>query len=451
VSACQACDAGGFAECKGCNASCSTACTAELQSTGRDPYRIQPPDVLSICVPMLEPTCAAVREKLSAKGIALNLELPCGNVECEQTVAPDGRISINGIGDINVSGMTIEEARLAITKKIFDACPQASRAAFAVIVDVAAANSKKYYVITRGAGPGDNVIESPITASQPVAITLPAIALPTTPYCPTRPTAAPVSTTPIAAVTPYVPCAPSATQVAAFPEPIPSPFARQACPSVLSSPLIATQAFISEAPLPAAPVPAAKAPQCAAESCACSAPSCEACCSEAAACPKVAQVLFSVEVIEDHTGSLREFKALESAMPILTAQSEVILPTIRILEKQALVRRISSPKLVTIVDQPAQIQIGSEVPGEASEKPSFQGLSMRTAAREMGGGLNVDFEFRDTSGGETLEVQTSLLVAHGQTIVMKAAGCCCDTESNGASKSGARPAVYVVLTPELVK
>jgi hypothetical protein len=161
--------------------------------------------------------------------------------------------------------------------------------------------------------------------------------------------------------------------------------------------------------------------------------------------------LFSVEVIEDHTGSLREFKALESAMPILTAQSEVILPTIRILEKQALVRRISSPKLVTIVDQPAQIQIGSEVPGEASETPSFQGLSMKTAAREMGGGLNVDFQFRDTSGDEKLEVQASLLVAHGQTIVMKAAGCCCDTDANDAAKAGARPAVYVVLTPELVK
>jgi hypothetical protein len=138
-------------------------------------------------------------------------------------------------------------------------------------------------------------------------------------------------------------------------------------------------------------------------------------------------------------------------MPILTAESDVILPAIRILQKQELVRRISSPKLVTIVDRPAQIQIGSEVPIEGSAKRSFQGLTLKTAAREMGGGLNVDFEFRNSHGGETHEVQTSLLVAHGQTIVMKASRCRCETETNSDQKSGARPAVYVVLTPELVK
>jgi protein involved in polysaccharide export with SLBB domain len=514
---CLSGEADACAECSGCKAGCSTACAADLQRTGLDPYRIEPPDVLSIYVPMLEPKSAEIRKKLAAKGISLDGELPFGNAEFQQLVAPDGHVYINEIGNVYVAGMTVEEARLAITKKIYEACPEASRAAFAVVVDVSAANSKKYYVITEAADSGNNVTESPITGNEtvltaiariggisqvssmniwiarpatngnggeqilpvnwneisrggntatnyqllpgdrlyiesarepqaqqppkPVAMTLSAIALPPTPYCAAQSTAAAQLSPPIAPVGPYSSSVPSTTYYSAFPEPVPLPFARQATPSILSPPLIATQSFISDVPepvLPAPPAPVALAPQCTAAEGACCSASCgtsTGSCASCSECPesstKVAQVLFNVQVIEDPTGSLQEFKALQSDMRILTAESEVILPMIRLLEKRDLLRRCSSPKVAAVVDRPVQLEIGNQE----------RNLMLKTTARELGGGLNVDFQFKDTRGNDTLEVETSLLIAHGQTIVMKA--------KEPDSRPG--PAVYVVLTPELVK
>jgi hypothetical protein len=493
----------------------------ELQRTGLDPYRIAPPDVLSIFVPMLEPKSAEVRAKLAAKGIALDVELPFGNAEFEQLVAPDGRVHLKQIGDVYVCGMTIEEAELAITKKILEICPQASRAAFGVIVTVASVNSKVAHVILEGDDGRGNVCEVPVfngmtvtcairrsswphpvdfaaakiwidrpsqgggtivwpiawdaskgaptdatnhailpgdrlhvelagepkpQPPQPVATTLPAIAPPPTPYCAPQPTFAPQLSSPAAPITPYTSSVPSATYYSAFPEPVPSPFARQASSSILSPPLIATQAFISDVPPPTPPAPVTLASPCAAADGACCSASGgtrTAPCASCSECPesstKVTQVLFNVEVIEDHAGSLQEFKALQSDMRILTAESEVILPLIRLLEKRDLLRRRSSPKIATVVDRPAQLEIGNHE----------RNLMVKTTARELGGGLNVDFQFKDTSGNEALELKTSLLVAHGQTIVMKAGRDCRSGESGKQKASGA--AVYVVLTPELVK
>jgi protein involved in polysaccharide export with SLBB domain len=517
------------ADCSSCNGKCATTCAAELQRTGLDPYRIEPPDVLSVFIPMLEPKCADVRAKLTAKGISFDTPLPFSNLECERIVGPDGRIAIQGIGEVHVSGKTVEEARLAITKTILEACPQAKQAAFAVIVDVSAVNSKKCYVITKGAGLCDNVMEFPINGNEtvldaisriggisqvssvnisiarlapngvgceqilpvnwdeitrggntatnyhllpgdrlyvkmakepapprPAAVALPPIAVPPTPFYAPKPAESIALTLspPISPITPYAPCEPCPTYYTATLEAAGSPFARQASPPGLPTPLIAPQTFITTAPPQAPAAPIAQAPQCATTASECSAASCATCptcgASQADSCSKATQVLFAVDIIEDHTGSMEEFKSLQCDMPILTAQSEVILPTIRILEKQELVRRLSSPKIAAVVDRPAQIQLGSEVPDTNSATPSFHGLMLKTTARELGGGLNIDFQFKDTSGSRALEVETSLLVAHGQSIVMKTSGRQRGPGKNGDQKAGG-PAVYVVLTPELVR
>jgi hypothetical protein len=78
-------------------------------------------------------------------------------------------------------------------------------------------------------------------------------------------------------------------------------------------------------------------------------------------------------------------------------------------------------------------------------------VTLKAAARELGGGLAVDFQFKRTSGSDGSEIQTSVAIAHGQSIVMKASRCRCEIETKSDQKSGARPAVYVVLTPELVR
>jgi len=75
----------------------------------------------------------------------------------------DGRVNLGTYGSVYVAGMTIDEAREAIEERLsnFLEDPQ-------VVVDIFAYNSKTYYVITQGAGNGDNVAEFPITGNETV-------------------------------------------------------------------------------------------------------------------------------------------------------------------------------------------------------------------------------------------------------------------------------------------
>jgi polysaccharide biosynthesis/export protein len=81
----------------------------------------------------------------------------------EHLVGPDGRVNLSTYGQVYVAGMTLEQARAAIEKQLsnFLEDPQ-------VAVDVFAYNSKTYYVITQGAGNGDDVAEFPITGNETV-------------------------------------------------------------------------------------------------------------------------------------------------------------------------------------------------------------------------------------------------------------------------------------------
>ena len=81
----------------------------------------------------------------------------------EHLVGPDGRINLSTYGSVYIAGLTLDQARLTIEKHLstYLENPQ-------VAVDVFAYNSKTYYVITQGAGQGDDVSEFPITGNETV-------------------------------------------------------------------------------------------------------------------------------------------------------------------------------------------------------------------------------------------------------------------------------------------
>jgi len=81
----------------------------------------------------------------------------------EHLVSMDGRINLGTYGSVYVAGMTIDQAREAIETKLSDKLVDP-----AVVVDVFAYNSKRYYIITQGAGLGDNVTPLPITGNETV-------------------------------------------------------------------------------------------------------------------------------------------------------------------------------------------------------------------------------------------------------------------------------------------
>ena len=72
-------------------------------------------------------------------------------------------MNLGTYGSVYVTGMTLEDARAAIEQQLsnFLDDPQ-------VVVDIFAYNSKKYYVITQGAGFGDNVSTAPVTGNETV-------------------------------------------------------------------------------------------------------------------------------------------------------------------------------------------------------------------------------------------------------------------------------------------
>ena len=81
----------------------------------------------------------------------------------EHLVGPDGTINLGTYGSVYVTGLTLEQAKNAIEGhlgKFLDA-PLVS-------VDVFSYNSKVYYVITEGAGFGDNVVRFPVTGNETV-------------------------------------------------------------------------------------------------------------------------------------------------------------------------------------------------------------------------------------------------------------------------------------------
>jgi len=81
----------------------------------------------------------------------------------EHLVGPDGTINLGTYGSVYVTGMTLEQAKAAIEKHLDEYLD-----APLVSVDVFSYNSKVYYVITEGAGYGDNVVRLPVTGNETV-------------------------------------------------------------------------------------------------------------------------------------------------------------------------------------------------------------------------------------------------------------------------------------------
>jgi polysaccharide export outer membrane protein len=81
----------------------------------------------------------------------------------EHLVGPDGTINLGTYGTVYVTGMTLAEAKAAIEKHLGEYLD-----APLVSVDVFSYNSKVYYVITEGAGFGDNVVRFPVTGNETV-------------------------------------------------------------------------------------------------------------------------------------------------------------------------------------------------------------------------------------------------------------------------------------------
>jgi len=106
-----------------------------------------------------------LRRILKEPQVSLTLAQAAGQQQIagEHLVGPDGTINLGTYGTVYVTGMTLAEAKAAIERHL-----SAHLDAPLVSVDVFAYNSKVYYIITEGAGFGDNVARFPVTGNETV-------------------------------------------------------------------------------------------------------------------------------------------------------------------------------------------------------------------------------------------------------------------------------------------
>ena len=117
-------------------------------------------------LPTTAPPCppsgapASPEPQVPAGGSSSAAAPPAGG---QYLVAPDGTINLREYGTVQVMGQTIAEAKGTLEKHLsaYLDSPQ-------VFVEVAAYQSKVYYVITQGAGMGDMVRRLPITGNETV-------------------------------------------------------------------------------------------------------------------------------------------------------------------------------------------------------------------------------------------------------------------------------------------
>ncbi|MEZ6139885.1 MAG: polysaccharide biosynthesis/export family protein [Zavarzinella sp.] len=140
----------------------------ELNKVILPPYRIEAPDVLLIEV-------YGLPEEKGKPAVVLAPQPISGN----HLVRSDGMVNLGIWGNVKVSGLTIDEAKVAVQQHVFEKMskdPVLNEYSANVdkpeklftIVDVVAYNSKSYYVISDGAGYGEQITRFPIQGNETV-------------------------------------------------------------------------------------------------------------------------------------------------------------------------------------------------------------------------------------------------------------------------------------------
>jgi hypothetical protein len=166
--------------------------------------------------------------------------------------------------------------------------------------------------------------------------------------------------------------------------------------------------------------------------------------SHAAEAPTQAtQVLYNIQIIRDQEGCLSEYESFRDGDCIMFADSDTLLPALRIMQKHELVEGLSSPKLICTTGHRAQFEVGREVAGD--EKSAWEGVKLEVEAEQHENGLKVDLAVHTSHEERTCDVRTAVVVQCGKSVVLKSQG------NPGGDAEGAQPAIYVVVTPEVIR
>jgi hypothetical protein len=174
-----------------------------------------------------------------------------------------------------------------------------------------------------------------------------------------------------------------------------------------------------------------------------------------AAARTIKQIKYEIDVIEDLSDSMMGFMPPTDQPACQLVDSTSIRAVLRILKKQQLVRTISDPRLVAAAGEPATMRVGSETP---NAETLFDGLNVEVLGQVLGGGMSIEFKLLRTDVDRKIDASLAMLVAHGQTIIVRAdwkdvkqaSGKSKPPQGAADKKKPANP-VYIVITPELLR
>jgi polysaccharide export outer membrane protein len=106
-----------------------------------------------------------LRQFVEAPDVSVALAASAGaqQITGQHLVGMDGTVNLGSYGSVFVAGLTIAQAKTQIEQQLSLRLQDPE-----VIVDILAYNSKVYYIITEGAGFGDNIARLPITGNETV-------------------------------------------------------------------------------------------------------------------------------------------------------------------------------------------------------------------------------------------------------------------------------------------
>jgi protein involved in polysaccharide export with SLBB domain len=106
-----------------------------------------------------------LQQILNEPVVSISLAAAAGQQQIagQHLVGPDGAVNLGTYGSVYIAGLTLPQAKAAIEGQLGRHLLNPE-----VTVDVFAYNSKVYYIITEGAGFGDNVVRRPVTGNETV-------------------------------------------------------------------------------------------------------------------------------------------------------------------------------------------------------------------------------------------------------------------------------------------
>jgi hypothetical protein len=159
------------------------------------------------------------------------------------------------------------------------------------------------------------------------------------------------------------------------------------------------------------------------------------------ASPADGAVAYKIIILDDPNGRLTEFESLRDRF--MLDETGTTRDALRVLEKNGLIKCVSSPQLTSRLGESCQMKMNS--PAVNKDEVSQSDVAVQVSAREVGDHLLVEIQMDRREAGVKTSIDMNVDMKSGQTVIL-ANGPPANSEDEAAKRR-----TYLVLTPTLVE